>query len=601
MVLITYAPSINEKIHAINTALGFEKADLVIKNVNLVNVITEEIEENIDIAIKGRLIARIGKCDDLIGLNTQVIDGKDMYILPGFVDAHLHIESSFLTPLKFSKAVIPHGTTCVFIDPHEIGNVLGIEGIKEFVNECLKCPIKIFITIPSCIPATKFGFETCPNKLTPEDINILLNLENVIALGEVMDNFSILNADIEHLKSIQYTYSKFLRVCGHAPKLSGNQLQAYLIAGPDSDHENTDLNEVLEKLKRGMYVMIRYGTFSQDMPRIIKELPRKYLDSGYLMFVSDDLNIHELLKRGHMNFIVREAIRYGIDPIKAIKMCTLIPCRYYNLDWLIGSINPGKIADLIIIKKIENVDIQKVIINGKVVYSDGKLLIELPRHEYPKYFYYTVRYLKFPKPEDLKIKVNIELGFAKVNVIGIVPGSIITKHEIEELEVRNYEVIPSKNIAKIIVIERHGKSGTYSIGFIKGFPIKEGAIATSISHDSHNVTAVGYSEEDICIALKRLEEIGGGLVFVKDKEVKSEIKLSVAGLMSDKEPEEVCKEIEEFLKTWSKFGGIEDIKALAPLFLMSLVVIPEIRITDKGLVNVIEGKFIDVIVETRKS
>ncbi len=593
-------PTYQERALAIGTALGKIPADLVLRGANLVNVLTCEVESNVDIAVKGRIIARVGRCDDVIGLNTKVVDLSGRYVAPGLVDAHLHIESSLLTPTRFCKAVIPHGTTCIFVDPHEIGNVLGVEGIREFMNECAKCPIKIFTTVPSCIPACKLGLETSPSKLYPEDVDELLDLEGAIALGEVMDDLSVLNADADLIRSIELTQSRGIRVCGHAPGLRGNELSAYLVAGPSSDHEVTSSDEAIEKVRRGMYVMIRLGTFSQDMYSIVPKLPKSYLDSGLIMFVSDDLNVIDVMHRGHMDYIIREAVRHGVDPLKAVRLCTLEPVRYYGLDWILGSVSPGKICDLVVVDSLERFNVEMVFIDGKLKYDHGKILVDIPQHSYPGHFYKTVKLPERLSSDSFKVRASVERGAADVNVIELVRGSILTKHVVEELPVENFELKLRGGFAKISVIERHGRRGTLSVGVVKGYPIRSGAIASTISHDAHNVVVIGVDDRDMYVAVRELERIGGGIVLAEGGSVISRVELPIAGLMSDREPEDVAKMVEDLLRKWSSVGGVEDVRALAPLFTMSLVVIPEIRITDLGIVDVVHGKIIDLIVSVSK-
>ena len=356
---ILHVPTVRERALAIKCALGEVKADLVLKNVNLVNVITEEIEKDVDIVIKGRLIVHIGDSSKFVSSNTKVIDTHGLYAAPGLIDAHVHIESSMLVPNKFAKYALMHGVTTVFADPHEIGNVLGKDGIREFIRDCIKLPLKVFITLPSCIPACRLGLETYPNYLSWRDVSELLDEINVIALGEVMDVLSIFDANVDHLLEIEETYLRLLRVCGHAPSLRGDKLSAYLTAGPDSDHEVTDPEEAIEKIRRGMYVMVRLGTFSHDLPRVLPALDRKHLSR--VMIVSDDINVLDLERRGYLDRAIREAIRCGLDPVVAIKLCTLNPAQYYGLDWLIGIICPGRLADIVLVDSLEDFRIRKVI------------------------------------------------------------------------------------------------------------------------------------------------------------------------------------------------------------------------------------------------
>jgi len=582
-------PTLRERIKAIRCALGNEKPDIVLRNCRLINVLTVEIED-VDIAICGRLICRVGDCSDILDKAKKILDIGRKYVCPGLIDAHVHIESSMVTPSIFSKYAIMHGVTTVFADPHEIGNVLGIEGIREFMKESSKCPIKIFLTVPSCIPATKIKLETNPNILTVEDIEKLLKDDWSIALGEVMDIGSIINADPDILKEIELSYSMKMRVCGHAPKLRGRELCAYISSGPDSDHEITEVEEALEKLRRGMYIMIRYGTFSKDLEKIIDKIPKFAISRT--MIVSDDINIIEL-REGYLDRAIRTAVKRGLDSVSIIRMCTLTPAEYYGLDWAIGCIAPGRLADILILRDLENFDIDTVISEGDIVYRDCKLVIEFPYHIYPPHFKTTV---KIPDldPEDLILKFEKKYTMCKLNVIEFTKDSIITKWRVDEFKIHDGYIELPETYYHIAVVERHGKSGNIGRGVCCGIDLKDYTIGLTISHDSHNLTVVGKDCRDMYIAVKELEKIGGGIVLVKDRQVVEEVPLPIAGLMSDSEE---C--VDRMIRLLSKIS--EDVylglRHIAPLMFASLVVIPDIRITDKGLVDVRNMRIISPIVE----
>lgn len=580
-------PTIRERVRAIKCALGEERPSLVLRNVKLVNVLTCEIEENIDVVIKDRLIAFVGDYSKMYNKSPKVVDCRGFLLAPGLVDAHVHVESSMVTPSIFSKYAIMHGVTTVFIDPHEIGNVLGVDGIREFMKECVKCPLKMYLTVPSCIPATKLKLETNPNKLIPEDVERLLRDDWSIALGEVMDVLSVLDGDHDILTEIIMAEKLRFRVCGHAPSLRGDKLCAYIAAGPDSDHEITSLDEAIEKARRGLYIMIRYGTFSRDLPKIITNIPKNVLKRA--MIVSDDINIIELKDR-YLDEAVRIAVSSGLEIPEAISLCTLNPATYYGLDWLIGCIAPGRLADLILLDK--DLKIVKVFCEGELVYSDGSLLIDFPRHIYPPYFRNTV---KIPplEPRDLKPSCPRSECTCMINVIEFIEGTILTRRKIMKISVENGEWILPENVYYITVIERHGRSGSIGRGFCTGIDINDYSIGMTISHDSHNLTVVGRNVRDMYRAVRELERVGGGIVLVKDSEVISLVKLDIAGLMSD--DEDVINDLEKLLSHIDS-----DIRRglykIAPLMFASLVVVPEIRITDLGLVDVESGKIIDPIV-----
>ncbi len=601
-LLYTRFPTVMERIQAIKASLGEIKPDLILEKVNLVNVYTCEVERGVDIAIKGRLIVRVGDCSDLKSRfsSVETINCEGLYVIPGLVDAHVHIESSMLVPRKFARLALLHGTTAIFYDCHEVGNVLGIDGIREFALECSKLPLYAFLTVPSCIPACRLGLETAPNVLSHVDIEYLKKCcPDVAALGEVMDCLSILNCDVELLKSITDYYSYRLRVNAHAAGLRGTQLQAYISAGPDSDHEVTDPDEAIEKLRRGLYVMIRLGTYARDLYRVLPKILREANSLDRVMIVSDDINVLDLVSHGYLDRALREAVRLGADPIIAVKLCTLNPATYYGLDWLIGGISPGRIANMVLVDSLEKFNVKIVICDGYIVTREGKLLIELPEHRYPSKFYHTV-HVPVKSPEDFSISIPVERGEAIVNIIMFERGSVLTRLVKDTLPVRQGRLVLPEDYLYISVIERHGKSGTYSTAICGGIPLSKGAIALSICHDSHNVVVIGKSEIDMYTCVKKLEEIRGGLCLSCDGKIRALVELPVAGLMSEEEPEILADKLRLFLDEWGKLGGSGELQDLAPLMLTSLVVIPEVRLTDRGLVNVREGKFIPLIEEYRE-
>ena len=589
----TVFPTVRERAQAVKCALGEVKADLVIRDVSLVNVVTEEVEEGVDVAVKGRLVAYVGDCSKLIGQGTRVINARGLYAVPGLVDAHVHVESSMLVPHRFAKYALMYGVTTIFADPHEIGNVLGKDGIREFIRDCVKLPLKVFVTVPSCIPACRLGLETCPTYLSWRDVAELLDEVNVMALGEVMDVLSVHDASIDILLEISETYNRMLRVCGHAPQLTGPELQAYLCAGPDSDHEVTRPEEAIEKIRRGMYLMIRLGTFSHDLPRILPSLDKKYLN--YVMLVSDDINVLDLERRGYLDRAIREAIRCGLDPVVAVKLCTLNPARYYGLDWLIGSINPGKLADIVLVENLEDFKIRKVIVEGRLVRDETGLLIDIPRHEYPRQFYMSVKLPPELSPDKFELHVRDESGKVRANVIRFVPGTVVTKLEQQTLEVHDGKLVLPRDVYYIAVVERHGKTGTMSIGLCTGITVGDCALAVSICHDSHNIVVVGRDGQSMYTAVTRLQEIGGGLTLARGREILAQVELPVAGLMSDQDGAEVADKLQQLLDKWREHGGAGALTELAPLMFTSLTVIPEVRLTDRGLVDVRKGKYIPVI------
>jgi len=579
-------PTIRERVRAIKCALGEERPSIVLRNARLVNVLTCEIEEA-DVVIKDRLIAYVGDYSKMYSKCPKIVDCRGLLLAPGLIDAHVHIESSMVTPSIFSKYAIMHGVTTVFVDPHEIGNVLGVDGIREFMKECVKSPLKIYLTVPSCIPATKLKLETNPNKLIPEDVENLLKDDWSMALGEVMDVLSVLDGDHDILKEIIVSEKMRFRVCGHAPSLRGDKLCAYISAGPDSDHEITSPEEAVEKARRGLYIMIRYGTFSRDLPKIISNIPRNVLRRA--MIVSDDINIIELKER-YLDEAVRIIVRSGVDLAEAFSLCTLNPATYYGVDWLIGSVAPGRLADIILLD--QDLKVVKVFCEGELVYSDYSLFIDFPRHIYPPYFRSTV---KIPPLESSDLKPSCPKNRCRcmINVIEFIEGTILTRKKVVNVQVENGEWILPEDVYYIAVIERHGRSGSIGKGFCTGVDIGEYSIGMTISHDSHNLTVVGKNVKDMYVAVRELERIGGGIVLVKNSQVVASVKLDIAGLMSD--DEDVIYEIERLLNYVDR-DVRRGLYKIAPLMFASLVVVPEIRITDLGLIDVERGRIIDPVI-----
>ena len=587
----------------IATATGKIKADLVLKNVSLVNVYSGEIQEEVNIAIKGERIAHVGKkIDHLIGEATRVIDLKGSIVVPGFLDGHIHIESSMLIPSEFARVVIGRGTTSVFADPHEIANVLGVKGVKLMIKNARKSPLKVFIAVPSCVPASTSEFETSGSELNPSDIEELLDLDEVVALGEVMNYPGVISGDRKMMEEIKISLRKKKVIEGHyaSPELE-EKLSAYVSAGITSCHESTSAMEAIEKARRGMHVMIREGSAWKDLSEVIKAVTEYKLDTVNFSLVSDDRHLLDLIKEGHMDYILRRAVEEGVDPIKAIQMATINTARHFKMDVDIGGIAPGKLADVVVLKDLKSFTVLSVFANGKLVYSDGKLLIERGEPEIPRYAKETVKVKRKLTPEDFKVKVNSQYGeeTVKVNVIEVREGSIVTKRRIEKLKVRNGEVQPDlkRGIIKVAVIERHHCTGNMGLGFIKGLHVKEGAIATTIAHDSHNLIVAGVNEEDMALAVNTLIDYQGGITITKNGGQLALVELKVAGLMSDKPYEEVAKEIEELENAWL---SISDKKMKAPYMTLSMIalpVIPELRLTDKGLVDVNNFKKTELILK----
>ncbi len=537
----------------IRVARGLERADLVIKNAEVVNVLTEEIYKA-DIAICEGLIAGVGSYSGI-----EEVDAKGLYAVPGLIDAHTHIEMSMLTLSEFARVVVPRGTTAVVADPHEIANVLGKEGIKLLLEESKHTPLRFFCMVPSCVPSSPL--ETSGAKIGIEDVEELLKYENVLGLAEVMNYPAVLNCDDE-------TLSKIL-ICdivdGHCPKLSGNDLNAYVAAGIESDHESIELNEAKEKLRLGMRIMIREGSAARNL-KALKDLA----GNRYVMLVTDgDRDVVDLLNEGYLDYVFRRAIEEGIDEIRALQMLTINPAEYFRLN--LGLIAPGRFADIVLLKDLRRFEVSKVFVNGKIP--------EFKKYNYPEWAKKTVKAKKI-SPKDLEIRSG------KVRIIEVYDGEIVTGEVVEYVE----GIDTSRDILKAVVVERYGK-GNIGKAYVKGFGLKRGAIAQTIAHDAHNIVSVGASDEEICKAVNRVIEIQGGIV-VTDADKFLELKLEIAGLMSDERAEVVADKLKR-IRDKIKELGCKLKSPITTLSFIALPVIPKLKVTDLGLVDVERFEVVD--------
>lgn len=583
----------------VDTALGRVKADLVIKNGVLVNVYTGELIEDINIVIKGDRIAHVGKkFEHTVGSETRVIDVKGKYMVPGFLDGHVHIESSMLLPTEFARAVLPHGTTSVFADPHEIANVLGVKGIRFMLENSSDIPLKVYIVVPSCVPASTPEFETSGASIGPKEVERCLKWDRVVGLAEVMNYPGVLMNDEKMHSEIQVTLRRGGVVEGHyaSPELD-EKLSAYISAGISSCHESVRRIDALERARRGMWAMIREGSAWRDLHEVIKAVTEYKIDSRRLILVTDDRHVDDIIYEGHVDFVVKRAIEEGVDPIKAIQMATINTAEHYKVDTDIGGIAPGKYADILIIDDLAKVNIKTVVANGKIVAKDGKLLIDVDRGKVPSWALKTMNVAKKLSSENLIIKAPIKEGRVRVNVMEIIEAHVTTKHVIEELEVKNYiiNVDIKRDIAKIAVVERHHKTGNIGLGFVKGFGFRAGAIASTVAHDSHNIIVVGVNDEDMAYAVNKLIDVGGGMIIVKDRVILGLVELSIAGLMSLDKAEVVAEKIKKLSNAWKEIAR-EMTSPFMTISLLSLSVLPEIRVTDKGVIDTVNFKKIPLII-----
>ncbi|MCQ2739885.1 MAG: adenine deaminase [bacterium] len=564
-----------EKI--ITVARGLEAADLVIKNANLINVLSEEIYL-CDIAITDGVVVGIGA-----GYHgKEEIDVNGAYVSPALIDGHVHIESSMMLPFEFAKAVVPCGTTTVVIDPHEISNVLGLHGIS-FMHEAVNnLPLNVYTMLPSCVPATPY--ETTGFDLNSYDLALLMDSKWVLGLAEMMNYSGLLNLDKTVLAKLDLAKSKGKKIDGHAPMLTGKDLCAYIASGVKSDHECTVAEEAIEKIRLGMYVMIREGTAAKDLDALIPVL--KNNNTRKCIFVTDDRHPKDL--RVHINDMIRRAIAGGVDIIKAVQVGSLNTAEYFGLENQ-GAIAPGYKADMLIIPDINTFMPNIVIKDGKIVAKDGKL-ISCPE-DYQSPAVRSSVNVHWIELEDFEIKSDTN----KVNTIEIIPHKLVTNFIVSEAKLENgyLQSNTDTDTLKIVVIERHRATGNIGKGFVKGFNLKSGAIASTVAHDSHNMIVVGTNDYDMYVAAVQLVKMQGGKVVVNNGEVISKLPLPIAGLMTDKDFDYVVSHCEELNSAVQGLGCTLD-DAFMTMGFLALPVIPELKITDKGLFSTKAWDFVGI-------
>lgn len=552
------------------------RVSLVLKDCNILNVFTGEVVRG-DIAIDGGKI--VGICGDYTGERMIELGGR--YVSPGFIDGHIHIESSMLTPSRFAEVVVPRGTTGVVADPHEIANVLGVRGINMLLEESAGLPMDLYLTIPSCVPATRL--ETSGAELGVEDVLELASKPGIVALGEVMNYPGVIQGEGEVLGKIEAARRMGIPIDGHAPGLRGLELDRYIAAGVDSDHEATGWEEALEKLRKGMWLMIREGSAARNMDAILPALLRKGVSLDRCILVSDDRHPRDLLVEGHLDRLVRKAVDMGVALTEAVGMVSWNPARRFGLRD-VGAIAPGFKANITVLS--EDLRAEMVIFKGSLVAVGGRLEAELPQPTHEPEVYRTVRLARELKPDDFKIRAGVREGSALVRVMEVEEGSIFTRRLIERLDVKGGVVgaDPDRDILKAAVVERHKASGRMALGLVKGFGLKAGALASTVAHDSHNLVAVGVDDISMAAACNRLAELGGGLSIALEGRVISALRLEVAGLMSGRRAEEVAGDLEILHRDAWKLGCTLTSPFMAMSFL-SLPVIPELKLTDMGLVE----------------
>lgn len=549
------------KQRIIAVAAGREKADLVLKNAKYLNVFSNEFLSG-DIAVANGLIAGVGKYD-----GKTEIDVSGKLVLPGFIDAHIHLESSMVTPAEFAKAVVAHGTTTVITDPHEITNVMGIDGVEYMIQASQNLPIDVHFMMPSCVPATEI--DESGAELGCKDIDLYLDNKKVLGLAEMMNYVGVINGDKNVISKIVTSQAHHKKIDGHAPELSGNDLNAYIAAGVYSDHECSTFENALEKLRKGQFIMIREGTAAHNLKALMPLLTQQYYSR--CMFATDDKHPSDLLYGGHIDYIVKQALKNGADPIVALKTATHHAARYFLLNNK-GAIASGYLADIVVVDNLEDFNVETVFKRGKLVFDGEVKDFSAPTVDeklVEKCF--DTFHLDSVTPSSFKVD-------GKLGLIGLVGGELLTRNlgTADKIDVEN-------DILKIACIERHKGTNHIGVGYVKGYSLKSGAVATSVAHDSHNIITVGCNDDDIAVAVNAIKDSKGGIAVVENGKIKALLELSIAGLMSDEPLTTVNEKLENAKLSAYELGADKSIDPFMTLSFLSLPVIPSLRITTKGV------------------
>jgi len=580
----------------VSVAMGREPADLVIQNGQWVSVQSSEIISDTDIAIINERIAYVGPdASHAIGDKTKVIDAEGGYLVPGLLDAHMHVESGMVTVTEFVRAVARRGTTGMFIDPHEIANVFGLKGVKLMADEASEQPIHVWVQMPSCVPSGP-GLETPGASIGPEDVAEAMSWEGIIGLGEMMNFPGVINSDDKMHAEMAETTTAGKVIGGHyaSPDL-GLPFHGYVAGGPEDDHEGTSKEDAIARVRQGMKVMMRFGSAWHDVATQVQAVIDDGLDPRRFLLCTDDSHSQTLVEDGHMDRVVRHAIEQGLEPLIAIQMATLNTAEHFGVSRDLGMIAPGRYADILLVRNLSKFQVEKVIAKGQVIAEDGELIIDLPSFSYPEWATKSVHLGKKLTHEDFCLPASDSKLTA--NVIGVIENQAPTNHLRMEVQAIDGEVpIDLENdIVKIALVERHKGTGSVTVGLVHGFGFSERcAIGTTVAHDSHHMIVVGTSEADMALAANMLGEINGGQVVIKDGQVIGQVELTIAGLMSNERAEVVSAKAASILEGFKACGCTLNNPNMQ-LSILALVVIPKLRISDLGLVDVTKFEFVPVL------
>lgn len=587
----------------IAVAQGSAPADTVVRNARLVNVCTHEIQVGVDVAIAEGRIAYVGDAAHCIGEHTEVIDANGAFLAPGFLDGHIHVESSMVGAAQYARAVVPHGTVGIYWDPHEIANVAGLDAVKVMIEDSKRTPLKAMVTTPSCVPAVP-GFEDTGSAIGPDDIAESMTWDSVVGLGEMMNYPGVLAGDDHPLGEINATLKADECVTGHysIPE-TDRGLNAYIASGVRACHESTRAEDVLAKIRLGMYAQLREGSAWHDLAHLAPAITGGAIDTRLCCLISDDTHPHTLMEQGHLDHILRRAVQEGIDPITAIQMVTINTATCFHMDQDLGAIAPGKCADLVLLDNLSSFTVQLAMIDGDVVARDGRALFDVTPFEYPDFVVNTMNIPQQITAETFRIPA--------VNADGApLAGDTATVRVMEAVSARvgNFErhldvpivdgalqADPGNDVLKAFVFERHHATGTFGCGFTSGYGIT-GALAQTVAHDAHNLLVVGSNDADMALAANTLIACGGGACAVRDGRVLGLVKLPVAGLMSTGTVEEVADEVSGLERAWQEMGCSMP-SPFMTMGLSSLACLPELRLTNRGLVDCLKFQFVPLVVE----
>ncbi len=588
-----------------DVAEGRRSADVVIKDAQLVNVCTAEIQEHIDVAIAEGRIAYVGDADHCIGEHTHVIDASGLFIAPGFLDGHIHVESSMMGAGEYARAVVPHGTSGIYWDPHEICNVLGLEGVKVMMEDAERTPLKAMVTTPSCVPAVP-GFEDTGSFIGPQEIAESMSWDGVVGLGEMMNFVGVVNSTEHAHGELVETLKADKVVTGHysIPE-TDRGLNAYIASGVRCCHESTRAEDALAKMRLGQYAQLRYGSAWHDLPELAHAITDNDIDTRFANLVSDDTHPHTLVEDGHLDHVLRIAVKCGIPVIEAIQMVTINVATCFRMDNELGSITPGKCADIVFLDGLDTLQVTRMMIDGEIVAENGRALFDYPRFQFPEWVTHSMHLGREITPDDFIVSApeGAQDGDqVNVRAIEIIPAKVGTFEAHVGLTVEDGQLKSElgQDVLKTFVFERHHETGTVGVGFTKGFGIKRGAMASTVAHDAHNLLVVGTNDEDMALAANTLAKCGGGMVVVADGEVLGLVELPIAGLMNDLGAVEMSEKVHSVEQAWAEIGCTMP-SPFMTMALIPLACLPELRLTNRGLVDCTTFQFVDLIIEESES